>query len=88
MYQPQKSITSLVKHCYDCVCVSLYLLHIEYQNTHFPAKVRMFLQSGPIWFGPQNFKQLLKGKDVVPRLRLELGGMRLGNVKCLTRVEI
>lgn len=37
------------------MCVSLYLLHIEYQDIHFTSKVGTFLRT---LAGPHNFKEV------------------------------
>lgn len=47
------------------VGVSLYLLHVEFQNTHSTIKVRTFLQCGALLAGPHNFKGV---KNVLFRL--------------------
>lgn len=40
-----------------CVCVPLYLLHIEYQDINSTSKVKTFLR---ILAGPQNFRSVCK----------------------------
>lgn len=44
-----------------CVCVSLYLLHIEHPGTHSTGKVRTFVQHGAILAGPDDIKGLSEG---------------------------
>lgn len=43
-----------------CLCVSLYLLHIKYQHSN-----RIFLQNAAILAGPQNFRGLFAGQNMV-----------------------
>lgn len=54
------------------VCVSLYLLHNENQNTDSTSKVRTFFQKGPFWWICTNTKNCLKVKTKT-KVGLELG---------------
>lgn len=44
-----------------CVCVFLYLLHTEYQNTHSTGKVRTLWGNKDILVGPRNSKGPFEG---------------------------
>lgn len=38
-----------------CVCVLLYLLHIEDRNTHSTSQIRTYRGRQHIWTGPHTF---------------------------------
>lgn len=45
---------------YASVCVFLYLLYTEYQNTHLTSKVRTILRNEDILADPHIFKGLFE----------------------------